>query len=252
MANKYSFQLGGKYKRKNVKVIVGLDPESKGGIWDTGLVPHDDAYFIFCNVGIAGRTGHDYGNYFSGDDLDWSGATSSHSQQPTIRAITEPGAEVHVFYRTDDHDPFTYAGAAHAVDVSDGRPVRVLWRFTAPHHSAGAEQKKHLEGGKKTVEVTVTERNPEARRKCLEHYGCVCAVCSFTFTDKYGSIGSGFMNVHHLNPVADLVGETAVDPVEDLRPICPNCHSMLHRRKPPYTVAEMKEIIGRTAVAKVT
>jgi len=31
-----------------------------------------------------------------------------------------------------------------------------------------------------------------------------------------------------------------VDPENDLVPVCPNCHAMLHRHDPPYTVAELK------------
>jgi hypothetical protein len=34
-----------------------------------------------------------------------------------------------------------------------------------------------------------------------------------------------------------------VDPVNDLRPVCPNCHAMLHKRVPQYTIDELREII---------
>lgn len=30
----------------------------------------------------------------------------------------------------------------------------------------------------------------------------------------------------------------------DLVPVCPNCHNMLHRKEPPYTVEELQKIIG--------
>jgi 5-methylcytosine-specific restriction protein A len=30
-----------------------------------------------------------------------------------------------------------------------------------------------------------------------------------------------------------------VDPVKDLEPVCPNCHAMLHRKDPPYSIEEL-------------
>jgi 5-methylcytosine-specific restriction enzyme A len=228
--------------------------DAVGGPWYTGLVRHDDAYFIFCNVGIAGRTGHDYGNYFDGDELDWSGASTSHKDQPAIKAITTVDTEVHVFYRVSDHDLFTYAGRASAIDVSDSKPVRVVWRFSGAGdgHALASGPQKHMEGGKKTVAVTVVERNPKARRECLEHHGAVCKVCDFNFGTKYGDLGIGFMHVHHLTQVSTYVNEVEVNALTDLAPVCPNCHAMLHRRKPPYSLTEMKEIIAINAAKVVS
>ena len=34
-----------------------------------------------------------------------------------------------------------------------------------------------------------------------------------------------------------------VKPLKELFPVCPNCHAMLHRRKPPYSIEELREII---------
>jgi hypothetical protein len=102
------------------------------------------------------------------------------------------------------------------------------------------------EGAKTQITVSAYERNPEARRKCIEHYGCVCYVCGFNFADNYGELGQGFIHVHHLTPFAVLDSERKTDPISDLRPVCPNCHSMLHRRNPPIPIAELKGIIRVT------
>lgn len=99
---------------------------------DTGYVECNGVDFVFCNVGAAGRTGHDYDNFFDGPDLVWRGKTNSHLRQPTIRRIIEPGAEVHVFWRTDTRAPFTYGGLGQAAEVEDVTPVKVRWRFTEP------------------------------------------------------------------------------------------------------------------------
>lgn len=100
-----------------------------------------------------------------------------------------------------------------------------------------------FEGIKKTVQVNSYERNPVARAKCIEHYGIRCAVCGFDFEKVYGDIGKGFTHVHHLTQLSEIGQGYEVDPVNDLRPVCPNCHAMLHKRNPPYTIDELKSKI---------
>jgi 5-methylcytosine-specific restriction protein A len=100
-----------------------------------------------------------------------------------------------------------------------------------------------FEGIKKTVLVNTYERNPEARSKCIQNYGVQCVVCGFDFEKKYGDIGKGFIHVHHLTQLSEIGQGYEVDPINDLRPVCPNCHAMLHKRNPPYTIAELKSKI---------
>ena len=99
-----------------------------------------------------------------------------------------------------------------------------------------------FEGIKKSVLVNSYERNPVARKKCIEHYGAKCAVpnCGFDFEKVYGDIGKGFIHVHHLTKLSDIGQGYEVDPVKDLRPVCPNCHAMLHQKNPPYAIDEIK------------
>ena len=49
------------------------------------------------------------------------------------------------------------------------------------------------EGAPKAVELTVYERNPKARRLCIEHYGPTCQVCTLNYEEKYGAIGAELM-----------------------------------------------------------
>lgn len=100
-----------------------------------------------------------------------------------------------------------------------------------------------LEGAKRTITVNSYERNPLARQLCIEHYGAICSVCDFNFEIVYGKIGLGFIHVHHLTKLADIGKEYEINPLTDLRPVCPNCHAMLHQKKPPFTIDELKEII---------
>ena len=66
--SKYTFQVSKQYKHSEIKYAIGLDAHAKGGPWDTGYAERNGADFVFCNVGAAGRTGHDYDNYFDGQD----------------------------------------------------------------------------------------------------------------------------------------------------------------------------------------
>jgi len=90
------------------------------------------------------------------------------------------------------------------------------------------------------VGVNRHERNPHARRVCLAHHGTSCAACGFSFEAAYGPEGEGFIHIHHLVPAAQLGPGYELDPVGDLVPLCPNCHAMAHRRRIPYTVAELR------------
>ncbi len=98
------------------------------------------------------------------------------------------------------------------------------------------------EGTKKQITVNAYERNSQARQKCIEHYGSKCTICSFDFEKTYGEIGHNFIHVHHLKPLSEIDEKYEIDPIKDLRPVCPNCHAMLHKRKPPYSIDELKDI----------
>ncbi len=101
------------------------------------------------------------------------------------------------------------------------------------------------EGAARQVLVNAYERSPKARKKCIEHYGSSCLVCGFDFEERYGAIGRHFIHVHHLTSLADIDGRYKVDPVKDLRPICPNCHSMIHSRKPMFSIEELRGALVR-------
>jgi 5-methylcytosine-specific restriction protein A len=102
----------------------------------------------------------------------------------------------------------------------------------------------HTEGSVRQTLVNVYERNPAAREACIAHYGTVCTVCSFEFGNTYGEIGEGFIHVHHLKEISSIAKEYEVDPIHDLRPVCPNCHAMLHTSRPALSVEALKQIIA--------
>lgn len=105
------------------------------------------------------------------------------------------------------------------------------------------DSKNYLEGQKKLILVNAYERNVEARRKCISHYGTSCQVCGLNFGKLYGELGEGFIHVHHLKLISTIGEQYKVDAINDLKPVCPNCHAMLHRKNPPLTIAELKEFM---------
>ena len=102
---------------------------------------------------------------------------------------------------------------------------------------------KYIEGASRQVLVNAYERDPKARKTCLEHHGFDCTVCGFNFEVRYGAIGREFIHVHHLKPIAIRGGEYQLDPIEDLRPVCPNCHAMLHRGERVMSIEDLRGIL---------
>jgi putative restriction endonuclease len=100
-----------------------------------------------------------------------------------------------------------------------------------------------VEGAVCRVLVNAYERSPEARRRCIEHHGVCCCICGFNFGDVYGKPAEGYTHVHHLRPLSDIREKYVVDPVEDLRPVCPNCHAVIHQRIPSYNVEEVRAFL---------
>lgn len=119
-------------------------------------------------------------------------------------------------------------GAAPAATFADESPATPLF-----------------EGALKTVRVNAYERNPVARRRCIERHGTSCAVCGLALAAIYGPIAEGVIHVHHLRPLSECGGQDyQVDPVTELRPVCPNCHVVLHLRQPPITIEELRAVLA--------
>lgn len=105
-------------------------------------------------------------------------------------------------------------------------------------------ENQYLEGTKSIVTVNSYERNPEAREKCIEHFGCCCAVCGFDFEEYYGVLGANYIHVHHMIPLNEIKQKYSVNPITDLVPVCPNCHAMIHRGRKTILIEELKEHIS--------
>jgi 5-methylcytosine-specific restriction protein A len=103
--------------------------------------------------------------------------------------------------------------------------------------------KNLYEGAKKQVTVNAYERNRKARNICIKKYGNRCSACDFDFEKKYGEIGINFIEVHHIIPLHEINDKYRIDPIADLRPVCSNCHSMLHKAN--ITIEQLKKILEK-------
>jgi 5-methylcytosine-specific restriction enzyme A len=118
-----------------------------------------------------------------------------------------------------------------------------------PYPDEITDCKEYTEGAVQQIWVNRYERDPAARAKAIQHYGLRCQSCGFDFAVRYGVLGHGFIHVHHTVPLAQIGESYQVDPIKDLRPVCPNCHAMLHKRVPPYTIEELQGIMKTTDLA---
>ena len=105
------------------------------------------------------------------------------------------------------------------------------------------QPREFIEGAARLVDINAYERNPKARAACIAKFGTICQVCYFDFESKYGEIGKGFIHVHHKVDIATIGESYQVDPINDLIPVCPNCHAMLHTEKPAMDIEKLERVI---------
>ena len=95
--------------------------------------------------------------------------------------------------------------------------------------------RKETEGERKHTikEREVICRNPKLRQQCIDKYGYQCQCCGMNFAELYGEdLGSNFIEVHHLKMISTFeIDGVPEDFLENLVPLCSNCHSMIHHIK---------------------
>lgn len=108
------------------------------------------------------------------------------------------------------------------------------------------EEEKFYEGSVVSILVNRYERDPKARRRCLEEYGYRCVGCEKLFEDVYGEAAQCLIHVHHLKELSTLGPDYEIDPIEDLRPICPNCHAVVHAHgRPAMAISKLRRMLAK-------
>lgn len=91
--------------------------------------------------------------------------------------------------------------------------------------------------------TTRYERKKVNREACIQLKGLRCSVCGFDFAEKYGRLGVGYVEIHHIKPLASLGIDYRINVSTELEPLCANCHAMVHREEPPIAVLTLRQIV---------
>lgn len=133
----------------------------------------------------------------------------------------------------------------YLVEKRDGWHALAIGDFDEWDHSSNSKEKiVYLEGSKVPVSGSRIERNSRARAACLDLHGTKCCICGFDFEKIYGDLGSEFIHVHHLKSISASDGPHIVCPKTDLRPVCPNCHAMIHRNGKNRSIEEIRSLLS--------
>jgi 5-methylcytosine-specific restriction enzyme A len=85
------------------------------------------------------------------------------------------------------------------------------------------------------------ERNAKLTEQVKKRKGCTCEACGMNFAERYGQLGAGYIEAHHLKPIATLDKvRVALDPEKDFAVLCANCHRMIHRSVHIGDIAQFK------------
>lgn len=155
----------------------------------------------------------------------------------------------------DDSDALSKILLKHVIDSDDRNLIDGVFRVAPDDEKLLSEEfgmdpnEKDFREGRVEFNIHLTrERNKNLVRKakekwCNDNDGIIrCTICTFSFSEAYGPIGNGFIEAHHVEPISSLLPDTIVR-IEDLVPVCSNCHSMLHRTRPWRTVEQLRDII---------
>lgn len=202
---------------------------------------------------------------------------SSISKEAIVQAIREfdngathrfgPSTFYDLLYEGQRYPPKAIVGLAAAAVTGrpfgpddftgglDSKCFKILWGAgfeiifktdSQPFPEEILPSESYTEGAVRQVLANAYERDEKARREAIRYHGCVCKVCGIDFEAAYGSIGAGFIHVHHIVPLSTIGAEYIVDPKTDLVPVCPNCHAMIHRKSPPFLIDELRAMRDRS------
>ena len=89
------------------------------------------------------------------------------------------------------------------------------------------------EGGRRDMQLSKSERDPAIRKAALRHYGLQCRACD----RKEPEARAAVIEIHHLDPIAEGKRRTKL---EDVVPLCRNCHALAHTEDPPVPVERLR------------
>lgn len=132
---------------------------------------------------------------------------------------------------------------SHRFELLVHKDVFAAPKTKTPLIGKPANQLTFDEGHKKEITLEIAFRDRKLIEQAKAVHGTKCLVCDFDFGEIYGSHGEGFIEMHHLHPIAQGARKTTI---EELAPVCANCHRMLHKGNQLLSIKELKQIISTT------
>ena len=207
------------------------------------LSKRDKAAFVF--------SGRDY-NFVPDAVEGWLNGNAQTAYRPLAAAhhdlIERAARNRKVCFWPDSHSPsFVALMRKHGFVVPDPEYPRVSDTRAAPvseETDPDEEEFPSLEGRALFRKHLSRERNSRLAKKkktaTLARTGrLACEVCGFDFERTYGAIGHFYAEAHHELPLSALLKPTPTR-LSDLAIVCSNCHRMLHRGNPLYTLDELR------------
>lgn len=116
------FKRGSEYSRDEIAMIACPDNPPRGGNWTTGYAKVGEKVFVFMNIGVPGRTGHDFENYYDEktQSLVWFSKPDRNSTHQSIRQMIAGDVELYFFARWRQRSRFTFLGIGTIVSFQDG------------------------------------------------------------------------------------------------------------------------------------
>jgi 5-methylcytosine-specific restriction enzyme A len=136
------------------------------------------------------------------------------------------------------YQALTYRGG---IDADIESQTDLVDEFAIPPQTSITETRKYAYHRK-------VERNRTAARYAKKFHGNRCQACDLDFSERYGEIGRGFIEAHHLRPIATLEEGVPVkyDVAADFAVLCSNCHRMIHRTDDPSDLAAFRQLVSAT------
>lgn len=166
---------------------------------------------------------------------------------PTV--LNRPDVDWAHHVKVDWHSTFpvglvSYVGPTQStVHRLSAKQVSILERQLPKATAAFGKKAEAMEG--RLVRCVRNARVRDAKlaqiKKTQSDYAC--EICDFHFERVYGELGRSYIVVHHLQPIGSRRRATRTT-LAELVVVCPNCHVMLHREKPPLTPSRLRELMG--------
>jgi hypothetical protein len=154
-------------------------------------------------------------------------------------AVVEPVLFLTVIaghYRLARLRALTYRGG---IDADAEGQTDLADEFGIPPQTSITETRKYAYHRK-------IERNRTSANHAKKFHGTRCQACDLDFGERYGKIGKGFIEAHHLRPIGTLEEGIAVkyDVAVDFAVLCSNCHRMIHRFADPSDLMAFRRFIN--------